>query len=63
MKLHILFSVSDRLRRAINFHHGKSGQATRQEVRGWLWQHGHSKDEELLRALFESEEKKDDVQR
>ena len=33
MELHILFAVSDKLRRAINYHHGRSGQATRQEVK------------------------------
>ena len=55
MKLHILFAVSDKLRRAINYHHGKSGQATRQEVKSWLWQHGHSRDDEILAALYEHE--------
>tara|TARA_Y100000361_G_scaffold20522_1_gene15971 strand:- start:915 stop:1205 length:291 start_codon:yes stop_codon:yes gene_type:complete len=55
VKLHILFAVSDKLRRAINYHHGKSGQATRQEVKSWLWQHGHSRDDEILAALYEHE--------
>jgi hypothetical protein len=55
VKLHILFAVSDKLRRAINHHHGKSGQATRQEVKSWLWQHGHSRDDEILAALYEHE--------
>ena len=58
MKLHILFAVSDKLRRAINHHHGRSGQATRQEVKSWLWQHGHSRDEEILAALYEADEEK-----
>jgi hypothetical protein len=57
VKLHILFAVSDKLRRAINHHHGKSGQATRQEVKSWLWQYGHSRDDEILAALYEDEEK------
>ena len=55
MKLHILFAVSDKLRRAINHYHGKSGQATRQEVKSWLWQYGHSRDDEILAALYVNE--------
>tara|TARA_R100000742_G_C4170374_1_gene8862 strand:+ start:160 stop:438 length:279 start_codon:yes stop_codon:yes gene_type:complete len=57
VRLHILFAVSDKLRKAINHHHGKSGQATRQEVKSWLWQYGHSRDDEILAALYKDEEK------
>ena len=59
MKLHILFAVSDKLRRAINHYHGKSGQATRQEVKSWLWQYGHSRDDEILAALHDHDEEND----
>jgi len=55
VKLHILFAVSDKLRKAINHHHGKSGQATRQEVKSWLWQYGHSRDDEILAELYAEE--------
>jgi len=56
VKVQILFAVSDQLRRAINHHFGRPGKATRQETKSWLWQHGHSRDEELLAALLESHE-------
>ena len=55
LRVQILFAVSDKLRRAINYHYGKAGQATRQETKSWLWQYGHSRDEEILAALYEAE--------
>ena len=57
MRVQILFSVSDQLRRAINHHFGKAGHASRQEVKSWLWQYGHSRDEELMAALLASDER------
>lgn len=61
MRMQILFAVSDQLRRAINFHHGRPGKASRQEVKSWLWQHGHSKDDELLAALYAAEQEVTDT--
>lgn len=58
MRVQITFVVSDKLRRAINHHHGRSGQATRQEVKSWLWRYGHSRDDELFAALYEAENKR-----
>jgi len=57
VRVQILFAVSDQLRRAINHHLGRPGKATRQETKSWLWQHGHSRDEELLAALLEFDER------
>lgn len=52
MRVNVLFIASDQLRRAINFSYGKSGKATRQEVKSWLWRYGHSRDDEILSALY-----------
>jgi len=59
--LAVRFVVSDRFRRAINFHYGKPGKASRKEVKGWLWQYGHSRDDEILSDLYLEEEKKQTV--
>ena len=60
--LAVRFVVSDRLRRAINFHYGKPGKASRKEVKSWLWRYGHSRDDEILSDLYLEEEKNQAVQ-
>ncbi len=60
--LAVRFVVSDRLRRAINFHYGKPGKASRREVKSWLWQYWHSRDDEILSDLYLEEEKNQTVQ-
>jgi|TARA_R100001509_G_C4761343_1_gene179832 hypothetical protein len=55
LRIQILFSVTDQLRKAINLHYGKSGKATRAEAKSWLWRYGHSRDQEILSALYQEE--------
>jgi hypothetical protein len=50
MRVRVSFTVdaTDELRRAISRYYGRTGLASRDEVRQWYVQHGESKDADLL---------------
>lgn len=58
MKVRVAYTIeaSDDYRRAINLHYGKSGLATRAEVRRWLRDHGSAEDDSLMWDLQQREE-------
>ena len=54
MQVQVLFTCNDELRKALNFFHGKSGLASRSEMKSWFYQYGHSRDIELLGKFREN---------
>jgi hypothetical protein len=48
-------SVTDKMRRAVNFHYGKPGLATRDEMRGHLEAYGDSAWDDFISELDEDE--------
>jgi len=45
----------DIMRRAIRFHSGKPGFATREECRAWFVEYGGSADDDVIAELIEAE--------
>jgi len=50
-------TVDDDYRRAINYHYGKPGLATRLQVQAWLWAHGSSEDDNIMFDLDNARER------
>lgn len=62
MRIRISYTteVSDAFRRAIRFHYGHPGLATRAEVKDWIVRYGETGDDDLMYALQQAIERGDE---
>src|SRR5438045_3617233 len=53
MRVRVMYTVTvdDRYRRAINYHYGRPGLASRVEVRSWLRENGRQGDDDLINDM------------
>lgn len=58
MKVRVCYTVevNDEYRRAVNYHFGRPGLATRKQLCNWLEQNGSSCDDDIMYELNHSDE-------